>query len=65
LPEKELIQQLITTYLEFKKAEKQKLPSRKLESECNKIKDELEDKLGEELVNKIQFILSDCEDLVV
>lgn len=65
LPEKELIQQLITTYLEFKKAEKQGKPSRKLERECNKIKDKLEDKLGEEFVEKMQLILSDCEELVI
>ncbi|CAG8626982.1 830_t:CDS:2 [Racocetra persica] len=63
LPEKGLIQQLITTYLELKKTEKQKLPSRKLEKECNKFKDELEDRLGEEFVEKMQFILSDCEEL--
>ncbi|CAJ0885547.1 6556_t:CDS:10 [Entrophospora sp. SA101] len=63
LPEKELIQQLITTCLEFKKAEKQKLPSRKLKKECQRIEDELEEKLGEEFVEKIQFILSDCERL--
>ena len=64
LPEKELVQQLITTYLEFKKVEKQRLSSRKLERECNRIKDDLEEKLGEEFVEKIQFILTDCEMLV-
>ncbi|CAJ0837041.1 20397_t:CDS:2 [Entrophospora sp. SA101] len=63
LPEKELIQQLITTCLEFKKAEKQKLPSRKLKKECQRIEDELEEKLGEEFVEKIQFILKQKQTL--
>jgi len=65
LPERDLIQQLITTYLEFKKAEKQSIPSRRLKKECNRIEDELEEKLGEEFVEKIQLILSDCENLVI
>jgi len=64
LPEKELVQQLITTYLEFKKAEKQGSLSRKLKKECNKIEDRLEEKLGEDFVDKLQPILSDCEKLV-
>ncbi|CAG8773694.1 23726_t:CDS:2, partial [Dentiscutata erythropus] len=65
LPEKKLIQQLITTYLEFKKAEKQRIPSRKLKKEFQKIEYELEDKLGEGFMENIQLILKDCEELVV
>ncbi|CAJ0844786.1 3782_t:CDS:2 [Entrophospora sp. SA101] len=57
LPEKELIQQLITTYLEFKKAEKQKLPSLKLKKQNQRIEDELIEKLGEEFVENLQPIL--------
>ncbi|CAH1760406.1 5650_t:CDS:2 [Entrophospora sp. SA101] len=59
LPEKELIQQLITTYLEFKKAEKQGSPSRKLKKECNKIEDVLEERQGEDFVDKLQPILKE------
>ncbi|WNE40674.1 MAG: hypothetical protein mread185_000131 [Mycoplasmataceae bacterium] len=65
LPEKDLIQQLITSYLEFKKADKQNLDnSLDLEDEYNDIKKELRKKLGNEFVRKIQHILSDCESLV-
>ena len=63
-PEKDLLQELIINYLELTKLRKQKLPSRKLEKKCNKFKDELEDKLGEEFIEKIEFILTDCEELV-
>jgi hypothetical protein len=64
LPEKELIQQLIASYLELKKTEKQKLPTRKLERKINSTKDELEEKLGEEFLDKLQPVLTDCEQLV-
>jgi hypothetical protein len=64
LPERELIQQLIATYLELKKAENQNLPSRKLKKECQIIEDKLEEKLGEEFVEKMQPILNDCEKIV-
>lgn len=63
-PEKELIQRLITTYLKFKKAEKQRISARKLKKEFRKIEDELENKIGEELMENIQLILKDCEELV-
>ncbi|CAJ0631294.1 14475_t:CDS:2, partial [Entrophospora sp. SA101] len=33
----------------------------RLFKQCQRIEDELEEKLGEEFVEKIQFILSDCE----
>lgn len=64
LPEKDLIQELITKYLEFKKAENQNLQIRKLERACNKIKDDLEDILGEDFVENLQPILTGCEKLI-
>ncbi|CAI2177391.1 3979_t:CDS:2 [Funneliformis geosporum] len=65
-PEKRLLQELIGTHLEFTKAKKQKLPSRKLEKECQRIKNELEERLNddEELMEKVETILTDCEELV-
>ncbi|CAG8611757.1 12848_t:CDS:2, partial [Racocetra fulgida] len=64
LPEKELVRQLIVTYLEYKKGEKNRAPSLKLKKECCKIEGELEGKLGEEFVENLQLILNDCEELV-
>ena len=64
LPEKELVQQLITAHLKFKKAKKQGNFSLKLKKECQRIENELEDKLGEEFVEKIQPLLDDCEELI-
>ncbi|WNE40080.1 MAG: Serine/threonine-protein kinase PknD [Mycoplasmataceae bacterium] len=65
LSEKELIQELITNHLELKKGESKKLPTRKLKKECQRIEDELEDRLGEEFVEKLQPILNDCEKIVI
>jgi len=62
--EKELLKELIKAYLELIRAKKQKLPSLKLKKQNQRIEDELIEKLGEEFVEKIQPILTDCEDLV-
>jgi hypothetical protein len=65
LPEKNLIKKLITSYLEFKKADKKSADnSLDLEEEYNDIKSELKKKLGREFAKKIQPILNDCETLV-
>lgn len=66
LPEKDLIQQLITTYLEFKKAEsKNSDNSLDLEDEYLEVKKELRKKLGTEFTKKLQPILSDCEKIIL
>jgi Leucine-rich repeat (LRR) protein len=64
LSERELIQQLITTYLEFKKAEKQGISSIDLEDQYLEVKKELREKQGKEFMEKLQLILKDCEELV-
>jgi hypothetical protein len=63
--EKELLQELITVYLEYIKTKKQGIPSRQLKKECQRIEDELEEKLGEEAMIKIETILNDCENLLL
>lgn len=62
--EKELLQQLITAHLEYKKAQEQKLPSVKLKKQKEKIYNELEEIVGEELMEEVEIILKDCEKLI-
>jgi len=71
LPEKELIQQLIKTHLEFIRYKSQGAndsdyseKKREYERRLNTIKDELEEKLEDEQMNQIKAILNDCEELV-
>jgi len=73
-PEKELVQQLITANLEFIRFKKQtdqpgySKKKREYERSLNTIKDELLDELpeetSEEIMDKIEAILTDCEELV-
>ncbi|WP_172575259.1 leucine-rich repeat domain-containing protein [endosymbiont GvMRE of Glomus versiforme] len=65
-PEKELLQELIKIHLEFTKAKKQKRPVIKLRKQKEEVYSELEKKLenSEETMEKIEAILTDCEELV-
>ena len=62
--EQMLLHELITTHLEYSKAKKQNLPSVKLKKDKEKFYNELEEKIGEEQMEKVEFILNDCEDLI-
>jgi len=68
LPEKEkeinLIQNLVITHLEFTKAKKQKTPFIKLRGQRNKLREELEELLGDSFLEEIELALDDCEELV-
>ncbi|CAI2175668.1 14111_t:CDS:2 [Funneliformis geosporum] len=61
----ELIKNLIITHLEYIRVSKQKLPSVKLRRQRDRIRDKLENSLGDDLVEEIQGVLEDCEDLAV
>jgi hypothetical protein len=63
--ELQLIQNLVITHLEFIKASKQKLSSVPLRRQRDKLRDALEEKLGDNLVEEIQSTLDDCEELIV
>ena len=73
-PEKELVQQLITANLDFIRFKKQTEQTgygkkkRDYEKQLNFFKDQIWDKLpeetNEEVMDKIEAILTDCEDLV-
>jgi len=69
--ERELLQELVTNYLEFIKFKKQEIDSsdyydkcNEYESQCKKIKDQLQIKLDKKVMNGVQRILNDCEELV-
>jgi len=62
--EQELLKVLITTHLEFTKAKKNKLPFANLRSQRDKLRNEIEAKLQANVIEKIEFILDDCEVLV-
>jgi len=73
--EKELVQQLIMTHLEFTRFKKQAIDSEDYEEKCDEyidktqeIKRQLRSRLSKEIVkdtmNNIQAILTDCEELV-
>ncbi|RHZ36200.1 hypothetical protein [endosymbiont GvMRE of Glomus versiforme] len=64
-PEKDLLQELIKTHLEFSKAKKQNLPAtRKLRKEFNQLYEELEEKWDEEPMKRVEIVLGDCEKLI-
>ncbi|CAG8602202.1 17909_t:CDS:2, partial [Cetraspora pellucida] len=60
----ELLKNLIIVHLEYIEASKQKLPSVKLRRQRDRLRDELENKLGDDLVEEIQSVLDDCEEIV-
>ncbi|CAJ0748979.1 12489_t:CDS:2 [Entrophospora sp. SA101] len=63
--EKELLKELITDYLEYKKSQKQKLDNVfKLRRQYNKVYDRLADKIGEEKMIEVEDILNNCEELI-
>lgn len=70
-PEQDLLQELVTKHLELTKFKKQGVDSfdygkkcRGYKKKCQKIEDELEDKLDETTMNEMQLILTNCEELV-
>ncbi|CAG8460961.1 16956_t:CDS:2 [Gigaspora margarita] len=69
LPEKkeelELMKNLIIVHLEYVKISKKRLLSVQLRRQRDKIRDELENKLGDDLVEEIQRVLDDCEELLL
>ncbi|WNE41650.1 MAG: hypothetical protein AM1032_000390 [Mycoplasmataceae bacterium] len=72
LPEKELLQELIKSYLDFVKFKKQGLGStdyrkqlKSYEKKYKEIEDKLEERLSEDVMNEIQQIMTDCEDLAI
>ncbi|CAG8645009.1 7943_t:CDS:1, partial [Paraglomus occultum] len=70
LPEKEqeirLIQSLVIAHLKYTKAKKQKLSSIiNLRKQRDKLREELEELLGDSLLKEIEFALDDCEELVI
>ncbi|CAI2192787.1 13037_t:CDS:2, partial [Funneliformis geosporum] len=60
----ELLKNLIIVHLEYIEVSKLKLPSVKLRRQRDGLRDELENKLGDDLVEEIQSVLDDCEELV-
>jgi Leucine-rich repeat (LRR) protein len=62
--EQSLLKELITIHLEFTKAKKQGLSFADSRSKRDKLRNELENKLQTILIEKIEFILDDCENLV-
>ena len=62
--EKELLQQLITVHLEYIRAKQRKISAFKFRKQRDKIYDELEERLSEEQMEKVEFIFQDCEELV-
>ncbi|WNE41189.1 MAG: hypothetical protein mread185_000646 [Mycoplasmataceae bacterium] len=65
-PEKDLLQELIKSNSEYTKAKKRKTSVIKLKKRKDEIYDELAAKLenNEEMMEKIESILTDCEELV-
>src|ERR1043165_5064758 len=70
-PEQDLLQELITTHLEFAELKKQESNSPnydeqcgEYEAKCQRIKDKLRRRLPQEDMNEIRHILDDCEELV-
>jgi len=62
--QKELLHQLINAHLKYNKAKKQNLPSVKLKKDKERTYNELEEKIGEEQMEKVEKVLTDCEDLI-
>ena len=63
--EEELLKKLIKVHLEFTKIRKQKQPVIKLKRQKDEIYKELEEKLNnEEMMEKVEVILTNCESLV-
>jgi len=61
---KELLKNLIKVYLEFTRAKKQNFSSiREQRKQFNKLYEEIEEKLNEEEMKKVEAILNDCEEL--
>lgn len=61
----ELLRDLISFYLDFTRDKKVNNENAyKLGKKCNKVSQELEDRVGEEKMLEVQFILNDCERLV-
>lgn len=60
--EKELLRELITAHLEYRKAPKEQKV--KLRKQKDKIRDELEERVSEELMGEVEVILEDCEELI-
>lgn len=63
-PEKELLKEVIIAYLEYTKARKKGELSVKLRKNFENLRNELEEKAGEEFAEEIEIILNDCESLV-
>ncbi|WNE41259.1 MAG: hypothetical protein mread185_000716 [Mycoplasmataceae bacterium] len=70
LPEKELLQELITNHLEFTKFKKQEIETNDYDEKCEEYEDKfhnlkkkLRTKLNKETMNEVSRILTDCEDL--
>lgn len=59
--EKQLLQQLITAHLAYKKVQEGKI---KLRKQRESLYNELTEKVSEELMEKVEFILEDCEQLI-
>lgn len=62
--ERELLQNLISAHLEFNKARLKQSPVIKLRKHKESIYNELEKKLDEETMEKVEIVLADCEELV-
>jgi hypothetical protein len=62
--EKELLKELIEIHLEFTKAKKKGFSTSTYRKQFNKIYDELEVKIGEETMEEVEKILTDCEEVI-
>lgn len=62
--EKELLRELIISHVEYSTANQQGLSCVKLRKEKQKLCDELEKKLGEDMMEKVEKIFYNCDKLV-
>lgn len=60
---RKLLKDLITANLDLAKAKKQRLPVREYRRQFDKFNNELEEKTDEKTMEKVEFILTDCDEL--
>jgi hypothetical protein len=64
-PESNLLQELINAELNYRRAKEQNLSAVEFRKQRDKIRNKLEEKLTEEQMEEVEFILTDCEKLVI
>lgn len=63
-PEKILLRELISIHIEFSKTKREQSPVGKIREQFNEVHTVLKDKIKEEEIEKVEIILTDCEDMV-